>query len=89
MSFKDETFQLVQKGANKLLPLKQVSFIVNICQGYADMVMHQKYVNEADQPLEIQFMMPLSESFTCQKIAVDFTMPDGTTESFETRVVER
>ena len=53
------------------------------------MVMHQKYVHEADHPLEIQFMMLLSESFTCQKIAVNFTMPDGSTESFETRVVER
>ena len=53
------------------------------------MVMHQKYENELDQPLEIQFMMPLSENFSCTKIAIDFVMPDGTTESYETRVIER
>ena len=53
------------------------------------MVFHQKYVNEENAPLEIQFMMPISDTFTCQKICVDFTMPDGSTDSFETRVVEK
>lgn len=86
---RDLTFQLVRKGANELIPLKQVSFTVKVCQGFADMVVHQKYVNDISEPLEIQFMMPTSESFTCSKIAVDFTLPDGSTESLETRVVER
>ena len=49
----DPTFQLVQKGSKQMLPLKQVSFMVNLCQGYADFVMHQSYVNESEQPLEI------------------------------------
>ena len=34
-------------------------------------------------------MMPLSDNFSCTKIAMDFVMPDGTTESYETRVIER
>lgn len=79
----------MQKGKSYLIPLKQVSFTVGICQGFADVVMHQNYVNELDQPLEIQFMMPISEEFTCSKIALDFTLPDGSSESFETRVIER
>lgn len=85
----DPTFQLVQRGKKALLPLKQVSFTVNLCQGYADMVMHQKYENELDQPLEIQFMMPLADNFSCTKIVIDFVMPDGSTEQYETRVIER
>ena len=38
------------------------------------MVMHQKYVNELNQPLEIEFMMPNDESFTCHKIEIDFKL---------------
>ena len=53
------------------------------------MVMHQKYVNEVDQPLEIQFMMPTGENFACHKIAIDFVIADGISESYETRVTER
>jgi hypothetical protein len=34
-------------------------------------------------------MMPIGENFTCQKIAIDFTMPDGSITSLETRVFER
>ena len=72
-----------------MLPLKQVSFTVNVVQGFADMVMHQKYVNELEQPLEIEFMMPTAESFTCHKIALEFHLADGSVESFETKVIER
>ena len=89
MSGSDPTFQLVQKYSKQLLPLKQVSFSVNICQGYADFVMHQSYVNELEQPLEIQFMMPTSEKFSCDKIAIDFQFADGSTEAYETKVVDR
>ena len=53
------------------------------------MVMHQKYENEVDQPLEIQFMMPISEQLVCSKIGVVYFLPNGTTEQYETRVVER
>ena len=72
-----------------MLPLKQVSFTVNVVQGFADMVMHQKYVNELEQPLEIEFMMPIAESFTCHKIALEFQLEDGSVETFETKVIER
>ena len=34
-------------------------------------------------------MMPIGESFSCQKIAIDFTMPDGSIKSLETRIFER
>ena len=53
------------------------------------MVMHQKYVNELEQPLEIEFMMPTAESFTCHKIALEFQLEDGSVEKFETKVIER
>lgn len=51
--------------------------------------MHQSYVNELEQPLEIQFMMPTSEKFACNKIAIDFQLADGSTETYETKVVDR
>ena len=72
-----------------MLPLKNVSFTVNVVQGFADMIMHQKYVNELEQPLEIEFMMPTAESFTCHKIALEFQLEDGSVEKFETKVIER
>ena len=34
-------------------------------------------------------MMPISESFTCHKIALDFIMADGSKETIETRVIEQ
>ena len=45
---------------NTAVPLKQVAFDIDICQGFADLVMHQSYENPNDYPLEILFMMPLS-----------------------------
>ena len=33
--------------------------------------------------------MPTSENFTCNKIALDFKLADGTSESYETKVVDR
>ena len=33
--------------------------------------------------------MPKSDTFTLSKIAVDFLLADGTTDSYETKVVER
>ena len=33
--------------------------------------------------------MPISESFSVSKIAVDFTLQDGTVESLQTHVVEK
>lgn len=72
-----------------IVPIKQVCFTVNVSQGFADIVFHQKYNNEQDVPLEVIYMMPTSETFVCNKIAIDYTMPDGTVESIETKVVER
>jgi len=35
-------------------------------------------------------MVPTSEeNFTCNKIAIDYTLANGTTDTIETRVVER
>ena len=34
-------------------------------------------------------MMPLSENFTCHKIAVDFFLADGSKETIETKVIEK
>ena len=33
--------------------------------------------------------MPISENFTCHKIAVDFFMADGSKETIETKVIEK
>jgi len=86
---KDFTFQLLERTQRRLVPLKQVCFTVDVSQGFADMIVHQKYENPLEQPLEIVFMMPKSETFTCQKIAIEFRLEDGTIEALETRVVER
>ena len=34
-------------------------------------------------------MIPTSGSYSCNKIAIDYTLADGKTESIETRVVSR
>lgn len=51
-------------------------------------MVHQKYKNELAVPLEIVFLLPASDSFACNKIQVDFTLTDGTTQSIETVVKE-
>lgn len=54
------------------------------------MVVHQRYENDLDVPIEIQFCMPTSDSFTVGQIIVDFTLEDGMTkERLQTRIVER
>ena len=51
--------------------------------------MHQLYENSSENPLEVQFMMPASETFTLSQIAMDVTLPNGETRSTVTRVTER
>ena len=87
----DGAFQLctIVESKNFILPLKQVCFTVSVNEGFADIVFHQKYENNLDEPLEIIFMMPISETFACNKIGIDYSMPDGTVESIETVVIER
>ena len=51
--------------------------------------MHQLYENESDEPLEIQFMMPLSDTFTINKIEIDFVLGDGKVKSVVLRVEEK
>ena len=51
---------------------------MSLAQGFADMVVHQRYENELDEPLEIQFCMPTGQNFTVGQIIVDFTLEDGT-----------
>ena len=51
--------------------------------------MHQLYENESDEPLEIQFMMPLSDTFTINKIEIDFVLGDGKVKSVVSKVEEK
>ena len=51
--------------------------------------MHQLYENESDEPLEIQFMMPLSDTFTINKIEIDFVQSDGEVKSVVSRIEEK
>ena len=53
------------------------------------MIIHQKYENELDVPVEILFAMPTSQTFTVSQIAVDFILEDGTVDSLQTRIFER
>ena len=69
--------------------LKQVGFNVEVFQGFADFVMHQLYENEKDGPIEIVFKMPISDTFTLNQIAIDFTLEDGTVKQIITKVSER
>lgn len=71
------------------LPLITCCFDVEISQGYADVVIHQAYENTKENPLETQFLMPITNEFALNKIRVDFIMEDGKTESLETFVCER
>ena len=82
-------FQLYDRETDEAVPLKQVGFNIDICQGFADFVMHQLYENSSENPLEVQFMMPASETFTLSQIAMDVTLPNGETRSTVTRVTER
>ena len=51
--------------------------------------MHQLYENDGDNPIEIVFMMPASETFTLSQIAMDITLANGEKRSAVTRVKER
>ena len=66
-----------------------MGFKINANEGFADFVMHQLYENESDEPLEIQFMMPLSDTFTINKIEIDFVLGDGKVKSVVSRVEEK
>ena len=85
----DGAFQLTTSDRKMIVPLKQVCFNVNVNQGFADIVIHQRYENDLETPLEVIFMMPISSTFACNKIAVDYTLPDGKVERIETIVTER
>lgn len=71
------------------VPLKNVLFVANVNQGYAELVVHQLYENNADNPLEIDFVMPVSQEFTISKLVIDFTLADGTKETIITMVQEK
>ena len=73
-----------------MVPLKQVFFDIDVCQGFADYTIHQAFENETDHPIEVIYMIPTSDdNFSCNKIAVEFTLPDGSVEQIETRIRER
>ena len=85
----DGAFQLTSSDGKMIVPLRQVCFNVLVSQGFADIVIHQRYENYFETPLEVIFTMPISSTFACNKIAVDYTLPDGKVESIETIVTER
>ena len=58
-------------------------------QGYADFVMHQLYENPNGYPLEILFMIPVSDTFTLSHVEIDFMMADGSVKTILSRVAER
>jgi hypothetical protein len=80
---------LIEKESNTAVPLLCAYFEVEIAMGYADMILHQVYENENEHPLETLFMMPYSDTFTLNKIIVDFRLADGTVRTLETKVTER
>ena len=53
------------------------------------MILHQVYENTNEHPLETLFMMPYTQTFSLNKIIVDFTLQDGTVKTLETKVTER
>ena len=84
-----ENVFLIDKESNTPVPLLRANFEVEIAMGYADMILHQVYENANEHPLETLFMMPYSDTFTLNKIIVDFTLADGTVRTLETKVTER
>ena len=71
------------------LPLKKVSFDVEIDQGFADVKITQFYENTKDNALEILFRMPHSDTFTITKIQATFLLEDGSHKMLETKVEAR
>ena len=51
--------------------------------------MHQLYENESDNPLEVLMMMPLSDTFTINKLEIDFVLSDGSVTTVVSRVEEK
>ncbi len=86
---KSESVFLIDTETSTPVPLLRANFEVEISMGYADMILHQVYENTNDYPLETLFMMPYSDTFTLNKIIVDFTLTDGTVRILETKVCER
>ena len=66
-----------------------MGFNIDVCQGFADFVMHQLYENDKDAPLEIVFKMPLTDTFTLNQIVIDFTLESGEQRQIITKVTER
>ena len=81
---------MVTSDKKHLVPLRQVCFMIDVAQGFADMVIHQRYENELDDSLEVLFNVPTSSTgFSCNKIEMDCTLEDGSILSIETKVVAR
>ena len=51
--------------------------------------MHQLYENESDDPIEITFVMPLSGTFTLDKIEIDFVHRDGSVRNIVSKIEAR
>ena len=66
-----------------------MGFKIDVNGGYADFVMHQLYENKRPNPLELVFIMPVSDTFTLNKIEVDFVLFDGSIKTIVSRVEVR
>ena len=47
--------------------------------------MHQLYENVSDDPLKILFVMPLSDTFTLDRIEIDFVLNDGSVKNIASK----
>jgi len=80
---------LADKQTKESLPLKNVSFDVEIEQGFADFKITQVYENTKPNALEILFKMPYSETFSLSKITATIFLKNGTKKFLETKITER
>ena len=51
--------------------------------------MHQLYENESDDPIEITFVMPLSDTLTLDRIEINFVLSDGSVKSIVSQIEAR
>jgi len=76
-------------GSNYPIPLKKIELMGNIVHSVCSFRMIQHYVNIENIPLETVFLFPKSTNTSINKITCEFTLPDGTTKTIETKVDER
>ena len=56
---------------------------------FADVIINQIYENEAENPLEIVFMIPKDDNLTVTSLQVDFVLQDGSSRSIVSKIMEK